>query len=372
MILFSYPIVHELRLPLLVLDWIIFIIALELGIIFIIRYERQKASVKSYEEIGYACLFIGFSMMILFSLIADFYSSNELITPFLIWENGTYRDLYVGVGYLTLMFGILLFTFFVEINKKYLFFRFFFSLCFLITTIISLSHLIIGLDNTWNFAILFWGIFLFFLFIYIKEFISRTYTKDRLWIGFLRYYIPFILVPIGFLFKMDFTVNAFGIWMRILGSIFQLISLFIFLYLFLKLPSLSEFDWRESIDELYLMNKDGVCVYHKFFGENLETLDEHLITGAITSVKIVLKELMNTQEIGLSIIEKEGKLISIYSSDFLTGVMIGKENLASITSYLKEMVIKLESIYKNVLENWDGDLGIFSPIEDIISEILKK
>jgi hypothetical protein len=86
----------------------------------------------------------------------------------------------------------------------------------------------------------------------------------------------------------------------------------------------------------------------------------------------MLKELTASKDKGLSKIKKENKIITIYTKDFLTGVLISKEELKSFDFYLKELVSKIEHIYRTILEDWDGDLDIFSPVEDIMHEIFSK
>jgi hypothetical protein len=59
-------------------------------------------------------------------------------------------------------------------------------------------------------------------------------------------------------------------------------------------------------------------------------------------------------------------------SDFLAGVIISKEELKSSNYNLKELVLKIESIYKSILKGWDSDLDIFGPVEDTINKQILK
>ena len=120
------------------------------------------------------------------------------------------------------------------------------------------------------------------------------------------------------------------------------------------------------------MNKEGACLFHKTFKEDGDLMDEHLVTGAISTIKIMLDELTSSEDKGLYTIKKEGKIVNIYSSTLLTGIFYTKEELNTINYYIQKVVTKLESIYKNVLIDWDGTLDVFSPIESIVDELLSR
>ena len=120
------------------------------------------------------------------------------------------------------------------------------------------------------------------------------------------------------------------------------------------------------------MNKQGACLFHKVLKGDNKIMDEHLVTGAIIAVKLMLEELTSTKDKGLYTIKKEGKIVNIYSSTLLTGIFYTKEELNSINYYIQKVVTKLESIYKNILIDWDGNLDVFSSIEFIVDELLSR
>ena len=71
----------------------------------------------------------------------------------------------------------------------------------------------------------------------------------------------------------------------------------------------------------------------------------------------------------ISIIEKKGKIVIIQPGKYIYGVLICDENLNSLQILLSNFIEKIETIYSNVLENWDGDLKVFKPINDFAKEI---
>jgi hypothetical protein len=104
----------------------------------------------------------------------------------------------------------------------------------------------------------------------------------------------------------------------------------------------------------------------------VDIYDENLISGAISLINIMLKEIMKSEYEGVSVIKKKDKVTYILPSDLVTGVIFSNKESKMVEFYLKQLVMKIETIYKNVLLNWDGDLGIFDPIDNIFQEIFSE
>ena len=89
-------------------------------------------------------------------------------------------------------------------------------------------------------------------------------------------------------------------------------------------------------------------------------------------MNIMLKELMNRQSSEILVIEKKGKILTIFSGSYVTGVLISNEELKFFKHNVKKLILKVEDVYKNVLSAWDGDLSIFYPVKNIITDIFSK
>jgi hypothetical protein len=83
----------------------------------------------------------------------------------------------------------------------------------------------------------------------------------------------------------------------------------------------------------------------------------------------MLNELMHVKNNKISVIEKKNKIVIIYSSEFVIGVLIGSEALEFFKYNLKRLVLKVEFIYKSILANWDGNRAKFSQIKTIVNDI---
>ena len=221
-------------------------------------------------------------------------------------------------------------------------------------------------------SLVFWFVFIIFFIIYILDFIKKAEKKTKLWKSVTKYLISFFIIPFGFFLTTDASVDTFGIIIRLIGSLLQIISFSAIFYIFVKLPSLSEINWLEKVEEVFIIDKGGICLFYKSYINTGIKSDKFLISNAITSVKIILNELTSSTDTGTSIIRKENKVVSIHSGSLLTGVIISKEKLANFEFYLRILIQHLERLYSNVLKNWDGDLEIFNPIDEIIDEIFSK
>jgi len=371
MLFTDFPITGELSFPLLIVKWIIAALSVELGLIFLIRYKKQSKRFKDIQNIGFSSLFFGFSTLRFFCIISDFYSPNIIISPFLFWNTGTNRDFYLGIGYIFLLIGVIIFTYFMEKNKKFIFFKFFFTLSFIILSIAVVIFFLVNLEIIISLTVSFWLIFLSLFVVNVIDFVKRIQEK-KLKVEILKYLTPFLFFLIGFLLTSDFFISIITLEFRLISSIILLLSTSILFYFSLTLPSFIEFDWYDIIDEIFIMNKQGACLFHKTFKGDNKIMDEHLVTGAISTIKIMLDELISSEDKGLYTIKKEGKIVNIYSSTLLTCIFYTKEELNTINYYIQKVVTKLESIYKNVLIDWDGTLEVFSPIEFIVDELLSR
>ncbi|MFW9970113.1 MAG: hypothetical protein ACFFDF_07925 [Candidatus Odinarchaeota archaeon] len=182
-------------------------------------------------------------------------------------------------------------------------------------------------------------------------------------------YFPFSLLFIGLFLTSNYSINLLYIQFRLIGVLLQLIGIAFFAFFFLKFPTFFEFEWKNKIEEVFLINQNGACLFYKSYTQKIDTLNEHLITSAITSVNIMLSEILKPGSREISVIKKKGKVIHIIPSDLITGVIFSKEESKTLQLYMKQLVSKVEQVYKNILVNWDGDLEIFNPIKNIYEEI---
>ncbi len=368
MIFLEFPITGQLRLPLLIMEWIYIITGFEISLIFLVRYFKQKKNLRNLQDIGYFSVFFGFSLMWFFFIIGDYYSSDDIVSPFLFWNQGSERALFLNFGYFTMIIATFFLLLCVEKYDIFLFKRYLFTIIFSICAILFLILFFIDITMTQPVTYIFWMGFLCFFVVYLIKFIKKLKRKGLLLFGGLAFML------IGFLLTTDALIEILGLEGRMIGAILQLISVVILSYFFLTLPPFNEFDWQDKIEALFLVDNAGICLYYKVFSEKKELMDEHLISAAISSINIMLQGLTATRERSktISVIKKKGENVIIYQGESISGVLYTSEELNFPKLVLKEFVEKFETLYYNILKNWDGNTNVFDPTELIVREIFYK
>ncbi|MHA1106042.1 MAG: hypothetical protein ACTSPN_10040 [Promethearchaeota archaeon] len=336
---------------------------------FLIKYKKQHVQVKNSQDIGFSALFYGISHMRLFVLIADYYPVGTVISPFLIWSSGSFRFLFLNLGLLSINLGFLLFTYYMEKNKKFFFKNYFFTSCFSIQTIILVIIVLFDLFGINYLSILSLPLFILFLLIYIKDFDNQI-KKEKIYLrGSLKLGFAILLILSSYILSLDVISSLLGIISRLIENGLQLIAIGLLFGILRNLVPFFEFDWRDKIENIYIINKAGINLYSKSYTEETKSIDDHYISGVLSSVNIMLNELMNAKDNKISIIEKKNKIVTIYSSEFIIGVLVSTEELEYFKHNLKKLVLKIEVLYKNLLINWKGDRSKFSPLKDIFNDI---
>lgn len=369
MMFFEFPITGSFRFILIIMESIFTFFSFELGIIFLIKYKKQPINLKNSQDLGFASLFFGFSILRLFLLISSYYLTNNIVSPFLIWAEGSYRGLFLNFGFFSIMIGIVLFSFYMEKYKKFLFIKYFFTVCFIILLLLFFTLFFIDLEFLNSLSTISWPLFILFFILYVKDFSRKSKRQEILSKSLLKMTVTLLLVLVGYILSMDLIIETFGLLIRFVGMIFQLIAIGLIFIFFRKIPPFFEFDWQDKIESIYVLNKTGICLFAYSFSSKTEILDKQFISGTLASVNIMLNELIKSKSEEISSIRTKEKIVILFSGNYLTGVLICNEELKYFIHNLKKLILKVEQIYTNILIKWDGDLSIFYPIKNIIDEI---
>ena len=371
MLIVEFPITGELRLPLLILEWVFTFTCFEMALVFLLRFFfKKEGEVRNYQELGYCGLLMGFFLMWVFYLFADYYVSTEIISPFFLWDRGSERAVFLNLGYFSLVFGAFSFILVMERKKKFLITKYFFSILFMILFIFFVAFFFVDILFTQDLTIIFWPLFILFLLIYTVDFARIIKKSEGHWIQRIAVFLSsFALLALGYLFTTDIILETFGLEIRLFGSFLQLGGILFLSYFFLKLPPFGEFDWADKIEDIFLMDNAGICLFHKSFS-GTELVDENLISGAISSINMMLQEL--TKDEGISTIKKKGKSVIVCPSKLVKGVIFSKEDLDHIKSNLNIFVEKSETMFRSILQDFDGDITVFKPLEGVASDMFEK
>ncbi len=356
LILNEFPIKGPLKEPLLILESLIVFSFIELAVIFWMRI--RKSELKKSLEKGYIWLFLGYSLLRFFTIVGDYYVDSFHL-----------RTLFLNVGYLIQMAFLINFVRIME-NYKVFIRKYLFTKICLVLIFIYFIVFFIDCNYVIFFLISFWIFFIVFFIIYLKDLGSKFNNKIDLRsfkLNLLKFYIGMILIVVGSATTMDFVIEIFGFGIRLIGNILQLIGVIFISFFFFSIPSYSEYDWQDKIISVFIMHKSGLFIYKKSFREKASPIDESVITGALTTIEMMLEKVSHIDSI--SIIKKKEKILIFQPGRFIYGVLICEEELESLKILLSKFISKIETIYSNVLEDWDRNLNVFTPIEGIAKEI---
>ena len=356
----KFPIQGPLREPLLIMEWLIVLLFLEIAVLFYVRVKKQKIKKEpNQQEKGYIMMFLGYSIMWVFYILGDYFS-----------ETKNTRSFFLSIGFFIMMFCGLIFLYRME--KSQIFFKkFLFTKIFVFIILFILIIVLIGIESPRILAFLsFYAIFYLFMIVYLTKLASNSYIKSiqkNFKLMILTLSVGFTSLGIGFFFTTEYILVYFGLIYRVIGDIVQLIGFVLICFFFLTVPSLEEHEWRKKIDKLFLMLKSGICIYYKVFREELTQLDEQSTSGVIKSINDLLKKL--TDKKGISIIERTHKILIIQPGKFITGVLICDEELNALKVLLNRFIENIEEIYSKIIEDWNFEVKIFEPLEDMAKEI---
>jgi len=353
----QFPLTGSLAQWLIILECLIWLLSLEIALIFMSKVVKNKNNVKRLEEKAYFWLFLGFSIMWIFFIISDYYVIDSSL-----------RVVYLELGYLSLAICASIFIFIIE---KYKIFRrkFLFSTIFVIYLIFFVTLTLVDINIAQTFSYLFWVIFITFFIYYSKE-LNSIFKKNPILGNYnkhlIKLFIGMALAIIGFGLTIDFTINFIGLGSRLIGDVLMLVALFFLYFYFSSIPSFSEYNWQQKIESLFIIHKSGLLIFEKSFKPG-ESFYDSTTSGAITSLKIMLETVSKKET--TSFIEKKGKLITIQPGKYVYGTLISEENLSSLQILLKNFIDKIEQTYGNILKKWDGDLKVFRPIAQMAKEV---
>ncbi|MFX1502174.1 MAG: hypothetical protein ACFFDH_14515, partial [Promethearchaeota archaeon] len=214
-----------------------------------------------------------------------------------------------------------------------------------------------------------WPLFTFLFMLYVKDLGRKSAKQEILSKSFLKGTIIILLILIGYVFSMDLILQVFGLIIRFVGIILQLIAIALIFIFFRKIPPFFEFDWQDKIEDIYILNNTGICLFAYSFLSKTKILENQFVSGTLASMNIMLNELIKSKSADISVIRKFEKTLVLFSGNFITGVLICKEELKFFIHNLRKLILKIEEIYSSILIKWDGDLTIFHPIKNIIDEI---
>lgn len=221
-----------------------------------------------------------------------------------------------------------------------------------------------GYNNLAIFAFLIVGVPIYFK--------SYKYTREKKAIGFI---IGLLLAGLGYVINSIFDYVPFFIeapaWfdeMRIFGEILPLIGLLLFLITYIIDV---DYIYRLPRDHFMLMvtYKGGTPIHSvKFETKREAELNENLISGLISSLKITFDQLLQTTA-PLETISSKDASILLRSGDDILVSMLAEHPTAILTSALDKYVVQFEEKFEEEIKSDTHDTTEFEDADKLIEPI---
>ena len=133
----------------------------------------------------------------------------------------------------------------------------------------------------------------------------------------------------------------------------------------------AEFKEGPNIDEIFLMNKDGMLIRHFGFSKT-SGIDEDILASMLMVIQNFISDSFSEKETDLkelhlgdfNILIHQGKLY------FNAVVISSDENLKSLEKSIEPMIREIEKINEGKFDDWNGDLDEFKGIKDCIAKLI--
>jgi len=131
----------------------------------------------------------------------------------------------------------------------------------------------------------------------------------------------------------------------------------------------SELNWRKRIHHILIFLPNGVCLFDHSFKEDKE-IEPQFVSGGITGISGLIQELTHSKT-KIKIVEQEEMTILLEHGKYISVALITEENLVTLRQKLTELIENIEDFFQEELENFQGDLKIFSKIGKFVQKIFE-
>ena len=352
MVEYWIPLTDIFREPALVLESFIIILGLEFGLYFLYRFIKKDREKKMI--LAWVFFFFAFAAMVAFFVISDYFSSI------------VDRQLFLNLGYGTMVIGALVFTFNaereVEIKSHS------FSLILVTLGFFLVIDFFLVLFNPLYIALACWGLFITFLLIYVMKVIKRIKEYK---INILAFLGGFLVWGLGYTGTIDAMVGVFGTLSRLFGNIAIITGMCLISSVFVSIPSLREVDWAQKLDKLLLLHRSGMFIWEHDFQKHAEIetpkeMPAQQMAGSLIGISKLIMEIIQSKK-RLKIMDHQDKQIIFSYGEHLIAALIADEYLEIYRRKLINLLDEVETLYWGILYKFDGKSAEFKQIGRIIS-----
>ena len=162
------------------------------------------------------------------------------------------------------------------------------------------------------------------------------------------------------------------------SSAFFLLNGFILVALLVWMMAMKEFlvskekNWANTLKNIFVLNKHGVCLYHHSFEhkdlfkqEDQTELDEDLISGVLSGVISIISEITRSKK-QLRQIQKEEATLLFSHGKYHIIALITSMDLPVLFKKLDEFSREFEHKFSKDLKNFKGNVQRFDPTKFLV------
>jgi len=144
-----------------------------------------------------------------------------------------------------------------------------------------------------------------------------------------------------------------------------------------SLPPAEEMEWQKEILHIYVIFEGGIIMSDYSFvkwrekknpliEKKTEEFNPHLFSGGISGVSTILKEMIDSKQSKLKVIDHEDKKLLFEYGKGFTSILISSKDLKILRNKLKTLTEDIQNVFWETIENWHGDLDVFKPVKTMI------
>lgn len=339
------------------LEFVISFFTIQIFVYFLLKYLKspKKKKIRASRNLAWAVLCLGVGFTYIVFIIGDF-----------ILEPGL-REEFNSHGYLILCISAFIFLMITERleNSKYHIFTIVISLTLIILII---SIILEAWTLAFSLATVGFPVALMYFIYYTRKLLHLSNRSERVVSKIRVLFIALVLILLGYTSMADALVSTFGLGIRIAGDCATIIGLSLFLYTIHRLPDFTEFDWIDGLESILVVNESGVSLFGRFYGrQRADGHGKHMISGALSTVKAVLEEMTGRKR--MKTVYLDDKVLHFEYRMNVTFAVIMNKYYESVAIRLEQFADEFETIFKEVVDGWNGNLRAFFPAEAIVDRI---
>ncbi len=166
---------------------------------------------------------------------------------------------------------------------------------------------------------------------------------------------------------------------RAIGDGVLLLSMIMLGYFFTKLPAWGEFTWKGKTQAIYLFYiNNGLALFEYHFHTQTETtpeggkgsvLDQDLLVPGLSSLRELLEKISSVAEPPKTYKQEDATIVLEYGQ-WIGGAAICTEDLRAVRRLLRRFIRRVESIYGQILPEWDGNLSNLNRVKNVFNHLI--